>query len=69
MRLRGWTVPGQGTLDVRPGSDLHLMLIDYDPSKAVDGEVSLTLTFRDAGSVTAGFDLVTDSRAAWTAFD
>lgn len=64
-----WIVPAQDALEVRPGSDLHLMLIGYDPAKAVDGKVSLTLVFREGGEVTADFDLVEDSRAAWTAFD
>ena len=64
-----WEAPGNGVLEVRPGSDLHLMLIDYDPSKAINGKVSMTLTFRDAGQVTTVFDLVEDSRAAWAEFD
>jgi copper(I)-binding protein len=64
-----WTVPGSGALDVRPGTNLHLMLINFDPAKAVDGRVRLTLTFRDAGTVEADFALTGDSRAAWTAFD
>jgi len=64
-----WVVPGTGALDVRPGSDLHFMLIGFDPSRAVEGRVSLTLTFRDAGTVEADFVLTGDSRAAWTAFD
>ncbi len=64
-----WTVPGRGALDVRPGTSLHFMLINFDPAKAVDGRVVLTLTFRDAGTVQADFALTSDSRAAWAAFD
>jgi copper(I)-binding protein len=64
-----WDVPGDGALEVRPGSALHLMLIGFDPAKAVDGKVSLTLNFRDAGQVTADFKVVEDSRAAWAGFD
>lgn len=64
-----WPVSGQGDLDVRPGSALHLMLIGFDPAKAADGKVSLTLEFRDAGEVTADFKVVEDSRAAWAGFD
>lgn len=67
--VESWTIPGSDTLDVRPGSDLHLMLIGYDPARATDGRVLLTLTFRDAGAVDVEFDLVDDSRAAWTGFD
>lgn len=64
-----WSIPARGALDVRPGSDLHLMLIAFDPAKAVDGRVVLTLTFRDAGTVRADFALTGDSRAAWAAFE
>jgi copper(I)-binding protein len=64
-----WAATGHGTLDVRPGSDLHLMLIGFDPAAALDGKVVLTLTFRDAGTVEAAFAVVSDSRAAWAAFD
>lgn len=64
-----WAVPAAGQLEVRPGSPLHLMLINFDPARAVDGKVRLTLTFRDAGAVQADFALAPDSRAAWAAFD
>lgn len=64
-----WTVPGAGTLDVRPGSDLHFMLIDFDPARAVDGRVRLRLEFAEAGSVDAAFALTEDSRAAWDRFE
>ncbi len=64
-----WTAPGNGTLDIRPGSDLHLMLIDYDPARARNGQVRLILTFAEAGPVEADFALVPDSRMAWEAFD
>ena len=52
-----WTVPGNGALDVRPGTNLHFMLINFDPAKAVDGRVALTLTFRDAGTVIGAVEL------------
>ncbi|HEV7229140.1 copper chaperone PCu(A)C [Brevundimonas sp.] len=64
-----WSVPGRGELAVRPGSPLHFMLIGYDPAKARDGRVPLTLTFRTAGTVTADFALTDDSAAGWAAFD
>ncbi len=64
-----WVVPADGALTVRPGSDLHLMLIGYDPAKAADGRVRMSLTFRDAGAVQADFALTEDSAAAWAAFD
>lgn len=64
-----WVVPAAGALTVRPGSDLHLMLIGYDPAKAADGRVRMSLTFRDTGTVQADFALTQDSAAAWAAFD
>lgn len=64
-----WIVPEGGRLDVRPGSDLHLMLIGFDPARAEDGPVTLTLTFAQAGAVEVSFDLATDSRSAWARFD
>jgi copper(I)-binding protein len=64
-----WVVPAGGALSVRPGSDLHLMLIGYDPARATDGRVRMSLTFRDAGTVQADFALTGDSAAAWAAFD
>lgn len=64
-----WDIPGEGQLDIRPGSDLHLMLIGYDPSKAIDGKVMLVLRFQDGVERTADFALVEDSRAAWATFD
>lgn len=64
-----WVVPGRGALDVRPGSDLHFMLINFDPAEAAAGRVALTLTFRESGTVEADFALTGDSRAAWAAFD
>lgn len=64
-----WEIAGSGALDVRPGSDLHLMLINFDPAHARDGQVALTLTFRDAGPVEAVFAVTSDSRGAWAGFD
>ncbi|GAA0869013.1 hypothetical protein GCM10009116_08490 [Brevundimonas basaltis] len=64
-----WLVPGAGQLDVRPGSDLHFMLINYDPARASDGTVRLRLEFAEAGAVEADFILVDDSRAAWERFE
>ncbi|MGV3578295.1 copper chaperone PCu(A)C [Brevundimonas sp.] len=65
----GWEIPGNGALEVRPGSPLHFMLIGYDPTAARDGRVRLSLTFREAGTVETDFALTDDSAAAWAAFD
>jgi copper(I)-binding protein len=64
-----WEAGSQGRLDVRPGSDLHLMLIGFDPARVGGGTAILTLRFEGTGEVEAVFDLVPDSRAAWTRFD
>lgn len=64
-----WTVPGNGALEVKPGTVLHFMLINFDPAKIVDGRVRLTLIFREAGAVEADFAVTTDSAKAWAAFD
>lgn len=60
-----WDAP----VDIRPGSPLHLMLIGFDPARATDGQVMLTLTFERAGPVEAAFELTPDSRSAWARFD
>lgn len=64
-----WVVPGNGALEVKPGTVLHLMLINFDPAQVMDGRVRLALTFRDAGTIEADFAVTTDSRGAWAAFD
>ncbi|MBN8552215.1 MAG: copper chaperone PCu(A)C [Caulobacterales bacterium] len=64
-----WGVAPEGRLDVRPGSDLHLMLIGFDPARADGTEAVLTLRFEQAGEVAADFELVPDSRSAWTRHD
>ncbi len=64
-----WAVEPEDRLDVRPGSPLHLMLIGFDPARAENGQVELVLSFERAGAVSAAFDLIPDSRAAWARFD
>lgn len=61
--------PADATLDIRPGSRLHLMLIDHDPERTVDGVARLRLTFRDAGEIALSFKPTATSRVAWDAFD
>lgn len=60
-----WDAP----VEVRPGSNLHLMLMGFDPARATDGRVTLILTFEQAGPVEAEFELTPDSRSAWARFD
>lgn len=62
-------IPANGTLDIRPGSRLHLMLVDHDPERVVDGAARMRLTFRKAGEIELPFAPTATSRAAWDAFD
>ena len=60
-------VPGGGRVEVRPGSDLHLMLIGLRAPLAEGASVPMILRFERAGAMTADFAAVGDSRAAWAA--
>lgn len=62
-------VPAGASVDVRPGSPLHLMLLNHDPETVVDGSARVTLNFREAGQVELPFRPTADSRGAWAAFD
>lgn len=57
-------VPG-GRMEIRPGGDLHLMLMRLRTPLAEGRSVPLTLRFERAGAVTANFVAVGDTRAAW----
>lgn len=67
--LSALDLPAAGTLEVKPGSRLHLMLIGHDPARLTDGMVRMKLTFRNAGQVELPFLPTATSRAAWDAFD
>jgi copper(I)-binding protein len=63
MRMRmakgGLPVPAHGVLELKPGGD-HLMLIGL-LAPAVNGtNVQMTLTFKNAGTVTTNFHVKTD---------
>jgi copper(I)-binding protein len=57
-------IPAGGTVEIRPGSDLHLMLEAVGPI-AAGSEVELTLRFERGGAVTQRFAVVADTFAAW----
>ncbi len=57
-------VPGGG-VEIRPGSPLHLMLMNLRAPIVAGQPVPLTLRFERAGTVTAGFIATENSAAAW----
>jgi copper(I)-binding protein len=57
-------VPGGG-VEIRPGSPLHLMLLNLRAPIAAGQSVPLTLRFERAGAVTAHFAAVENTAAAW----
>ncbi|MGQ0589428.1 MAG: copper chaperone PCu(A)C [Sphingosinicella sp.] len=58
-------VPAGGAVEIRPGSDLHLMLINLREPLAEGQIVPMTLRFERGGAVAANFTAVADTRAAW----
>ncbi len=55
-------------VEIRPGSDLHLMLMSLHAPLAAGATVELVLRFEKAGEVAVQFAVVDDTRAAWAAF-
>lgn len=60
----GLAVPGGG-VEIRPGSPLHLMLMNLRAPLAAGQSVPLTLRFERAGAVTAAFTATENTAAAW----
>jgi copper(I)-binding protein len=60
-------VPSGGVVEIRPGSDLHLMLSGVREPMPTGETIEMVLQFEQAGAVTAGFVAVEDTRAAWRA--
>lgn len=54
-------------LEIRPGSDLHLMLMGLKVELSDGGSQEMTLVFEKAGAVTLQFRVAKNSRAAWAA--
>ncbi len=54
-----------GGVEIRPGSPLHLMLLNLRAPIAAGQSVPLTLRFERAGTVTAQFTATESSAAAW----
>jgi copper(I)-binding protein len=59
-------VPGDG-VEIRPGSPLHLMLLNLNEPIAAGQSVPLTLRFERAGAMTAHFAVVENTASAWQA--
>ena len=59
-------VPRRSVVEVRPGSDLHLMLIATRAPLAAGEAVEMLLRFERAGELVAPFIAVDDTRAAWS---
>ena len=57
-------IPPGGTVEIRPGSTMHLMLEAAAPIPQ-GSEVEITFRFEHAGELTARFAVVGDTRAAW----
>src|SRR5688572_25757444 len=64
VALPALEVPVGGTVEIRPGSGLHLMLEAAGPIPA-GSKVELTLRFERAGEITLRFLVVADARVAW----
>jgi copper(I)-binding protein len=60
-------LPAGSTVEIRPGSPLHLMLMGLKAPLPTGSKVVLTLHFERADKVTREFAVVADSRAAWVA--
>ena len=66
VTLPALAIPAGETVEIRPGSGLHLMLEAAEPIPA-GSEVELTLRFERAGEITQSFVVVADPLAAWPA--
>jgi copper(I)-binding protein len=66
VALPALEIPAGGTVEIRPGSGLHLMLEAVGPI-AAGSEVELTLRFERAGRITQRFAVVADTFAGWSA--
>lgn len=63
----GLDIPAGGTLEIRPGSPLHLMVMATRPGVEAGAEVSMTLRFERAAPIVVRFRAVEDTRAGWVA--
>ncbi len=60
-------LPATAPLEIRPGSDLHLMLMGLKAELRDGATQEMTLVFERAGAVTLSFRVAKDSRVAWAA--
>lgn len=60
-------LPATAPLEIRPGSDLHLMLMGLKAELRDGATQEMTLVFEKTGAVTLSFRVAKDSRVAWAA--
>ena len=58
-------IPARGRIEVRPGSELHFMLVNLRAPLAAGDRRDLTLRFASGASLRAPFTAVADSAAGW----
>ncbi len=64
VTLPGLDIPAGGTVEIRPGSGLHIMIEAARPLPA-GSEVDVTLRFERAGEITRRFKVVAATWEAW----
>ena len=62
-----WGIPDDGRLEIRPGSDLHVMLMGLRAPLVAGSAVELTLRFERGGAVVVRVPIVEDTRGYWQA--
>ena len=62
-----WAIPDDGRLEIRPGSDLHVMLMGLRAPLVAGSAVELTLRFERGGPVVVRAPIVEDTRGYWQA--
>ncbi len=60
-----WVVPADGKLEVRPGSDLHVMMMALSGPLVAGQEVVLTFRFERGGAIVVRAPIVEDTRGYW----
>ena len=63
--LAALDLPAGGIVEIRPGSPLHLMLMDLKTPLLDGASVEMTLRFERTGTKTVRFAVVADTKAAW----
>lgn len=61
----GLDIPANGSVEIRPGSSLHLMVKSARPGLTTGADVPVTRRFERTGPIVVRFRVVEDTRAAW----